>query len=107
GRANRGGPGWFSFDMPVDPASPMAVVVTYLNEVGASPATGDFDIQVDGKSIGHFEPNPTATGFYYATYAVPAVLGADKRKIAVRLQAPSRGRIARIFGVRTIRSNGL
>ena len=107
GRANRGGPGWFSFDMPVDPASPMAVVVTYLNEPGVSPAMGDFDIQVDGKSIGHFEPNTIAAGFYDATYAVPPELLSGKRKITVRFQATSRGRIAPIFGVRTIRSNGL
>src|SRR6185436_17289078 len=34
GRPNRAGPGWFSFDMPVDSSTDMAVVVTYFNEVG-------------------------------------------------------------------------
>jgi hypothetical protein len=104
GRGNRGGAGWFSFDLPVDPSTEMAVVVTYLNELGLPPATGNFDIQIDGTTIAHFAPNATAAGFYDAQYAVPANLVGAKSKATVRFQALGNGRIAPVFGVRMIRS---
>ena len=102
--ANRGGTGWFSFDLPVDPSTDMAVVVTYFNELGLPPAVGNFDIQIDGTTIAHFAPNATATGFYDAQYAVPANLVSGKTKATVRFQALGNGRIAPVFGVRMIRS---
>src|SRR6185369_439786 len=71
GRANRSGAGWFSFDLPVDASTPMAVVVTYLNETGAAPAAGNFQILVDGTVIGRFMPNSSVTGFFDTQYAVP------------------------------------
>ncbi len=103
GRGNRGGTGWFSFDMAVDPAAPMAVVVTYYNELGLGPANGNFDILVDGTSIAKFAPNQTAAGFYDAQYAIPAALTKGKNKATVKFQANGNGRIAPVFGVRTVR----
>ncbi|MEZ5320269.1 MAG: DUF6805 domain-containing protein [Vicinamibacterales bacterium] len=104
GRTGRGGPGWFSLDLPVDPASPMAVVVTYFNELGLAPANGRFQILVDGTAIGRFSPNADATGFYDAQYDVPAALVRGKTKVTVRFEsAGPRGRIAPVFGVRMIR----
>jgi len=103
GRTSRSGPGWFSFDLPVDPASDVMVVVTYFNELGLPPASGNFQILVDGTVIAPFAPNATATGFYDAQYAVPAALAAGKGKVTVRFQAAPGGRIAPVFGVRTIR----
>ena len=105
GRANRGGPGWFSFDLPVEPAD-LALVVTYYNEPGLGPATGNFEVLVDGTSIARFAPNRTATGFYDAQYAVPAALTRGKSKVTVRFQAAPAGRIAPVFGVRMIRTSG-
>jgi DUF1680 family protein len=107
GRSGRGGPGWFSFDLPVDSAAEIAVVVTYLNDLGLPPANGDFEILVDGTRIARFEPNATATGFYDARYAVPSELVRGKSKVTVRLQAAPNGRIATVFGVRTIRASGV
>lgn len=104
GRANRGGPGWFSFDLPVDSTTDMAVAVTYLNELGLPPAVGNFDILVDGTSIAHFAPNMTATGFYDAVYAIPSNPVGSKSKVTVRFQAVGQDRIAPVFGVRTIRA---
>jgi hypothetical protein len=106
GRANRSGTGWFSFDLPVDPTSDVAVVVTYFNELGLPPASGNFQILVDGTSIGAFAPNSTAIGFFDARYAVPAALSHGRNKMTVRFQAAPGGRIAPVFGVRTIRANG-
>jgi len=106
GRASRAGTGWFSFDMPVDGSSNVAVIVTYLNDLGLPPASGNFEIIVDGTSIGRFEPNGSAVGFYDARYAVPAESTRGKTKVTVRFQASQGGRIAPVFGVRTIRSTG-
>jgi len=106
GRASRGGPGWFSFDMPVDGSGDIAVVVTYLNDLGLPPASGKFEILVDGTSIGRFEPNGSAVGFYDARYTVPADVARGKAKVTVRFQAVEGGRVAPVFGVRTIRATG-
>jgi hypothetical protein len=105
GRASRGGPGWFSFDMPVDGSADIAVVVTYLNDLGLPPASGKFEILVDGTSIGRFEPNGSAVGFYDARYGVPAELARGKAKVTVRFQAVEGGRIAPVFGVHTTRAH--
>jgi DUF1680 family protein len=101
GRASRGGPGWFSLDMAVDPATDMTLVVTYLNELGLQPATGDFQILVDSTAVGHFESNLAVTGFYDAEYTIPRALTTGKSKVTVRFQAigPT-GRIAPVFGIR-------
>lgn len=102
GRANRAGPGWFSFDMPVDATKPMAVVVTYFNELGLPPANGNFSILVDDSEIAKFSPNASATGFFFTEYPIPANLIAGKNKVTVKFQAAPNGRIAPVFGVRTI-----
>ena len=106
GRASRAGTGWFSFDMPVDGSGEVAVVVTYLNDLGLPPASGNFEVLVDGTSIGRFEPNASAVGFYDARYAVPTGLARGKAKVTVRFQASQGGRIAPVFAVRTIRPTG-
>src|SRR5689334_2078007 len=80
-RPGRGGPGWFSYDLAVDSASPAAIIVTYFNEIGLPPVLGNFEIDVDGTSIGKFEPNRTATGFFDARYDVPANLAQGKSKV--------------------------
>jgi hypothetical protein len=105
GRANRGGTGWFSFDLPVDPSAPMALVVTYLNQPG-QPAAGNFQILVEGTAIGRFEANPAAEGFYDAQYVVPPALVRGRTKVTVKFEAASPGRIAPVFGVRMVRVEG-
>ena len=106
GRSSRAGTGWFSFDMPVDGSAEIAVIATYFNDLGLPPATGNFDVLVDGAPIAHFEPNASAVGFYDARYPVPADLVRGKSKVTVRFQASPNGRIAPVFGVRTIRATG-
>ncbi len=104
GRGNRGGPGWFSFDIPVDASADMAVVVTYLNDLGLPPAVGNFQILVDGTAVARFEPNLAASGFFDATYPIPPALSRGKTKITVRFQATGSSRVAPVFGVRMIRA---
>jgi len=104
GRTNRTGTGWFSLDLPVDGSKDMALVVTYLNELGLEPAIGNFQILVDGTEITRFQSNNTATGFFDAQYAIPSNLVSGKTKVTVRFQALDSGRIAPVFGVRMIRA---
>jgi hypothetical protein len=105
GHGSRAGTGWFSFDLPVESTAPMAVVVTYFNEVGLPALLANFDILVDGTKIGTYEPNDTASGFYPAQYSVPAALVAGKSKVTVRFQAVGTSRIVPVCGVRMVRAN--
>lgn len=107
GRGSRTGAGWFSYDLPVDPAAPMAVIVTYFNEAGLPALLAEFDILVDGTRIGRYEPNQTASGFYPAQYPVPASLVGGKSKVTVRFQANAGSRIVPVCGVRMVRAIGL
>jgi hypothetical protein len=105
GRPNRAGSGWFSYNLTVEGDTGMALVVTYLNEMGLLPASGNFEILVEGTTIATFEPNRTAVGFWDATYAVPAALIGGKKKVTVRFQSATAGRIAPVFAVRMIRAS--
>jgi len=105
GRSSRGGAGWLSYDLPVDPATDVALIVTHFNEPGLQPAQGNFQILVDGTEIARFQPNATAVGFFDVQYAIPLALVHGKSKVTIRFQAVQPGRIAPVFGVRTIRSN--
>jgi hypothetical protein len=105
GRSSRGGSGWFSYDLPVDPAADVALVVTHFNEPGLQPAAGNFQILVDGTELARFQPNMTAVGFFDVQYAMPPALVRGKSKVTIRFQAVAPGRIAPVFGVRTMRAN--
>ncbi len=103
-RSGRGGTGWFSYDLPVDASTAMALVVTYYNPPNRPPATGTFTIMVDGSPVGDFAANATASGFYDTTYDIPAATIGSKSTVTVRFDAGSDGRIAAIFGVRMVRA---
>jgi uncharacterized protein len=105
GRQSRSGTGWFSFDLPLQGATEVALVVTYLNELGLAPANGNFQILVDDTEIGRFQANASATGFFDLRYAIPENLVNGKAKATVRFQALGSGRIAPVFGVRLIRAS--
>jgi hypothetical protein len=107
GRSGRGGQGWFSFDLPVDPQEEMALFVTYFNEEGLPPAMGNFEIQVNGTRVGRFAPNSSATGFYDAQYAIPAELTRGKARVTVKFAGVGPGRIAPVYGVRLIKAGGV
>ncbi len=106
GRTGRGGTGWFSYDMGVDPAADMALVVTYFNDPGLTPTTGDFRILVDGTAIASFAPDTKARGFYDARYPIPPAATRGKQHVVVKFDAGDRGRIAPIFGVRAVKTGG-
>ncbi|MBL0171035.1 MAG: glycoside hydrolase family 127 protein [Gemmatimonadaceae bacterium] len=101
-RTNRAGTGWFSYDLPVSATAPMALVVTYFVEPGLPAPLGNFDVLVDGTSVGHYAPNQAASAFYDAVYDVPAALTAGKGSVTVRLQAVGAGRIVPVYAIRMV-----
>ncbi|MEO7719565.1 MAG: beta-L-arabinofuranosidase domain-containing protein [Capsulimonas sp.] len=105
GRPGRRGKGWFSFDLPIDPAYPMAVTATYQT-LEFQPRT--FDILVDGERIGEHAIERSRPGsangiFHDVEYAIPAELAAGKEKVTVRFEATQGNEIGGVFGVRMVR----
>jgi DUF1680 family protein len=106
GRPARRGKKWFSFDLPVDPTRPMALVVTYFSEERAKRT---FEILVDGQRVGEqtierFAPGSGTGRFFDVEYPIPADLVKGKQKVTVRFQATNGNEIAAVFGVRMIRA---
>ncbi len=103
GRTSRAGAGWFSVDAGVDPSAPMQLVVTYFVERGLPAQIADFEIQVDGTSVGRYTPRHDESGFYDASYVVPQSLTAGKQSVTVRFQALGASTVVPVFAVRSAR----
>jgi hypothetical protein len=81
---------WFSFDLPVDPAHPMTLIVTFSND-NRGPSV--CDVLVDGKKVGE-RTGPRRSPeqpirFFDVEYKLPAELIADGALMAA---APRRFR---------------
>ncbi len=104
GRAGRNGRKWFSFDMPVDPTHPLAVVVTYHG--GERRRIALFDIQIDGEKIATQEvARSLKPGFFDVEYLLPPGRISGKQKVTVRFQIQPGSEIAAVFGIRIIRTD--
>jgi len=107
GRVGRRSKKWFSFDLPVDPGKPLALVVTYNTEERAKRS---FEILVDGQRVGEgvierYPPGSPTGRFYDLDYRIPAVLVKDKQKVTVRFQSSSGNETATVFGIRIVRAD--
>jgi len=103
GRPGRRGRKWFSFDLPVDPARPMALVVTYYSDEWRKRT---FEILVDGQRVGEqVVEKGGPPRFFDVEYAVPESLIRDKKTVTARLQATGGNEIAAVFGIRMIRAD--
>ncbi|HEY3287754.1 MAG TPA: beta-L-arabinofuranosidase domain-containing protein [Gemmatimonadaceae bacterium] len=102
-KPNRGGSGWFSYDVKVDGTVPVSLAVTYFNEHGLPAPQGKFAIIVEGAEVARYAPNVVKSGFYEAEYAVPTVLTLGKKSVTVRFEADSGSRIVPVYGVRLVR----
>ncbi len=105
GRAGRRARSWFSFDLPVEPDRPMALIATYYSAEWRR-GTARFKILVDGRPIaeqqvGRSEPER----FYDIEYPVPANLIEGKDKVTVRFEAVEGSTVAGVFGLRMIRAD--
>jgi len=104
GRAGRRGRSWFSFDLPVEPAHPMALVVTYHSGERRRRAT--FEILVNGQRVGAEEVKVgSPPRFYDVQYALAAESLKGLQKVTVRFQATDGNEIATVFGLRVIRAD--
>jgi hypothetical protein len=97
---------WFSYDLNVDAAHPLTLIVTYSNE---NRGPGTCDVLVDGKKVGdqtaqRHSPDQEVR-FYDVEYAIAAELVADKNKVTVRFDAANGRSTPSVFGVRIVRSD--
>jgi DUF1680 family protein len=109
GRYGRHATKWFSFDLPVDPAHPMLLVVTYSND--ARGRRGGFNVLADGTKLGEEvierrSPEQDVR-FFDVEYTLPAELVKDKQKITVRFEATEGNVIPGVFGIRTVRADAI
>jgi DUF1680 family protein len=107
GRVGRRSKKWFSYDLPVDPAKPMALVVT-LNPQERAKRT--FEVLVDGQRVGEgmierYPPGSPTARFYDVEYRIPAELVKDKQKVTVRFQSTGGNETATVFGIRIVRAD--
>ncbi|HYV12432.1 MAG TPA: beta-L-arabinofuranosidase domain-containing protein [Pyrinomonadaceae bacterium] len=107
GRVGRRSKKWFSYELPVDPAKPLALVATFNNQ---ERARRSFEILVDGQTIGEgiierYPPGSPTARFYDVDYKIPAELVKDKRKVTVRFQASGGNETATVYGVRIVRTD--
>ena len=104
GRRARRSRKWFSFEMPVDGARPMALVVTYHSD---QPRERRFEISVDGTRVAEQTlPGAGTSRFLDVDYPLPASLVAGRQRVTVRFQAAEGREVAPVFGIRTIRLPG-
>ena len=104
-RYGRRGRKWFSFDLPVDPAHPMSLIVTYSNDGRKR----SFDLLVDGTKVGEQAMDGRTPEqdirFFDVAYPIPADLLQGKTKVTVRFEATNGNEIAGVFGIRIIRAD--
>ena len=105
GRPGRRARTWFSFDLPVEPDHPLALVVTYFSaEWRRGPA--QFEILVDGQRIAEQEVGRSEPGrFFDVEYPIASSLIEGKEKVTVRFQATEGHSVAGVFGIRMIRAD--
>jgi hypothetical protein len=106
GRLGRRGSKWFSFEVPVDNAHRMALVVTYSN---GEQQKRTFNILVDGAKVGDGVVESRSPGeevrFQNVQYPIPPELIRDRERVTVRFEATSGNEIAAVFGIRMIRAD--
>lgn len=106
GRYGRRGAKWFSFDLPVEQAHPMTLVITYGSDIRRGGAFGIFidGTKIDERKVERQSPEQ-GVRFFDAEYALPAALVQGKSKITVRFEAMQGSDIPGIYGVRVIRGD--
>lgn len=107
GRPARWAEGWFSYDVPIEPATPMTLLVTfYSDDRRYSPA--DFQILINNQVVAeHHIDRTDPPRFYDARFPIPEHLTQGKNSVNIRFKAGPDSRVPAIFGVRVVRTAGL
>ncbi|HSV74185.1 MAG TPA: beta-L-arabinofuranosidase domain-containing protein [Chthonomonadales bacterium] len=93
--------GWFSFEVEVDPESPVDLVLTYW---GSDAGGRTFDILVDGQRIATQTLNNSHPGrFFDVVHPLPDAVTRGKARVTVRLQAHPGQTAGGLFGCRVVR----
>jgi hypothetical protein len=93
--------GWFEFDMKVDPAQPVDLVMTYWGNDRNHP---DFKILVDGKQVAADTLQGKPLNRYYdVEYALPAEATSGKSTVKVRIASSETHVGPTVGGARTVR----
>ncbi len=102
-RPGRHGEKWFSFDLPVDQAHPMALVATYHSDERKKRS---FEVLIDGRRVAEqaIERSEPAR-FLDIEYVVPPELTKGKQKVTVRFQATGANPNEAVYGLRMVRAN--
>ncbi len=105
-RNGRAATKWFSYDVIVDPAHPLTLIVTYSNENRGPTAC---DVLVEGNKLGE-QRGPRRSPeqqirFFDVEYRLPADWIAKKTKVTVRFEAANGLSTPSVFGVRIVRSD--
>jgi hypothetical protein len=107
GRYGRRAADWFSFDLAVDPAAALELVVTYTSDERADRA---FAVLVDGRKVGEQRIARRAPQekeeFFDVSYALPAEAVAGKQKVTVRFEGIEGRETGTVFGIRIVRAPG-
>jgi DUF1680 family protein len=106
GRFGRRAVDWFSFDLAVEPAAPLGLIVTYNRNERADRA---FAVLVDGRKVGEqriarLSPQEME-GFFDVSYPVPAEAVAGKTKVTVRFEGIGGSETATVYGIRIVRTD--
>ena len=107
GRPGRGAKRWFSFELPVEAAHPMVLVVTYFSEERQKRT---FEVLADGVRVGEqtmerFRPGGSSGRFFDVEYAIPPDVVKGKQKVTVRFQATGGNETGAVFGLRMVRAD--
>lgn len=107
GRPGRSSRKWFSYDIPVDTAHPLKLIITYHGE---ERATRTHEILIEGARIGEqrierHRPGSATKSFFDVEYAVPAAAVQGKQKVTVKFQATGGNETAGVYGVRLVRAD--
>ena len=96
---------WFSFDLPVDPARPMALVVTYQPRRARKRAasTSWWMASRSASRRSRAAAPSSRTGSSTSSTRFPPTLVKGKQKVTVRFQATGGNEVAAVYGVRVIR----
>jgi DUF1680 family protein len=107
GRPARWAGSWFSYDVPVEPAHPMTLILTfYSDDRRYSPA--DFQVLVDGEVVAdHHLPRTDPPRFFDVRFPIAEELVQGKNRVTVRFEARPDSRVPAIFGVRMVRADDL
>ncbi len=105
-RNGRSATKWFSYDLPVDSAHPLTLMVTYSND---NRGAASCDVLVEGRKIGEQTGQRRSPEqkirFFDVEYAIPADAVSGKSKITVRFDAANGRPTPQVFGVRIVRSD--